>query len=206
MSILNKLAVATGNRNEEPNIALAREIARTKDKASVKELIEHLSAKNAAVRSDCIKTLYELGTLEPKLIVPYEKDFLFLLDSKDNRMQWGAMAALAAIAKEDPNRIYEHLPKIIATADKGSVITRDNAVRILIAVGKTKKFADDAFTLLIEQLKSCPENQLPMYAELAMEIVNDENKAVFIKILQSRLPLETESKQKRVEKVIKKLK
>lgn len=206
MSILHKLAVATGNRDEEPNIALAKEIAKKKDNAAVKELAENLTAKNAAIRSDCIKVLYELGAIEPELIAPYEKDFLALLNSKDNRLQWGAMTALGCICTVSPKSIYKSLTKILDAADKGSVITKDHAIRILITLGGQKQYADEAFTLLIDQLKGAAENQLPMYAEQAMGIVTEKNKAVFIKVLQSRLKdIEKESKQKRIEKVIKKL-
>lgn len=57
-----------------------------------------------------------------------------------------------------------------------------------------------------EQLKKCPTNQLPMYAENAIAIVNDNNKALFIKTLSSRLSdIEKDTKRKRVEKLIKKL-
>jgi hypothetical protein len=206
MSVIDKLAWATGNRDEVANIGLAKQIAKKNDKGAVAELVENLTAKNAAIRSDCIKALYELGELKPELIAPYEKDFLKLLTGKDNRLQWGAMTALSCICKVSPKTIYKSLTAIMDAADHGTVITNDRVVRILITLTAEKQFADNTFTLLIDKLKSCPDNQLPMYAEQAMEIINDKNKAPFIKVLQSRLDgIEKESKRKRVEKVIKKL-
>lgn len=206
MSILDKLACALGRRDEVPNQELAKQVAAKKDTRAVAELVLHLENKKKDIQSDCIKVLYEIGEMNPMLIADYSSAFAKLLDSKNNRMQWGAMAALAKIATINPKGIYKYLPKIISVSDNGSVITKDNAVRILVAIGSVKQYADDAFTLLITQLKACPENQLPMYAELSIPIIADKNKAVFIKTLQSRLKdIEKESKQKRIEKVIKKV-
>ncbi|WMT41215.1 hypothetical protein RE628_00935 [Paenibacillus sp. D2_2] len=116
------------------------------------------------------------------------------------------MTALDAITLENPEAIYGVLTKIIDTADKGSVITKDHGINILINLCSVQPYADHAFALLIKQLKSSPINQLPMYAENAISIVNDTNKALFIETLSSRLDdIEKDTKRKRVEKVIKKL-
>ena len=150
--------------------------------------------------------LYEIGYNDPKLIAGHIAAFIALLDNKDNRMQWGAMTALGCIVREKPDAIFVALPKIIDAADKGSVITRDHCVNILISLSATDKYADKAFPLLLEQMIACPTNQLPMYAENAMPMVNGPNKDRFIKVLASRLDkIEKESKRNRVEKVIKKL-
>jgi hypothetical protein len=56
------------------------------------------------------------------------------------------------------------------------------------------------------ELMGSATHQLPMYAENAVPVINESNKAVFIKTLNSRLDeIEKERKRKRVEKVIKKL-
>ena len=129
-----------------------------------------------------------------------------MLDSKNNRLQWGAMTALDTIANENPAAVYTALAKIIRVADQGSVITNDHCVGILIKLCASKKYAADAFTLLIERLKISPVNQLPMYAENALPIINEKNKAIFIRTLTARLDdFEKETKRKRVEKVLKKL-
>jgi len=58
----------------------------------------------------------------------------------------------------------------------------------------------------IDELKSCPTNQLPMYAENAMSVIDSKHKSQFVKLLASRLnEIEKESKRKRIEKVLKKL-
>lgn len=206
MSILPRLATSLKRRDEVPNQELAKQVAAKKDLSAVKELVDNLSNKSKDIQHDCIKVLYEIGEIAPSLIVPHAASFLTLLTSKNNRLQWGAMTALNTIAQEAPKLIYSALPKIIAAADAGSVITKDYAVHILINLCFVKQYASDAFSLLIEQLTTSPTNQLPMYAERALPIINDKNKALFIKTLTSRLDdIEKDTKRKRVEKIIKKL-
>jgi hypothetical protein len=206
MTVINKLATSLNRRDEILNQELAKEIADSNDKKAVKELVENLHNKSKDIQSDCIKVIYEIGTLKPKLIAGYSKELLGLLDHKNNRLQWGAMTALNSIVNESPGTIYQALGKIIAVADKGSVITNDHCVGILIKLCAIKEYEADAFSLLNERLKISPTNQLPMYAENALPIINDSNKAAFISTLNSRLPdIEKDTKRKRVEKVLKKL-
>jgi hypothetical protein len=88
MSVTQKLATSLGRRDEVPNQELARDVAAREDKAAIKELVENLSHKSKDIQNDCIKVLYEVGYEKPKLIAPYLKDFLALLGSKNNRLQW----------------------------------------------------------------------------------------------------------------------
>lgn len=206
MTIIDKLASSLNRKDEGPNQELAKNIADRDDKGAVIELVDNLHNNDKNIQSDCIKVLYEIGDLRPSLIAEYSKEFVTLLDHGNNRLVWGAMTALDAITLENPEVIYLALEKIVDITDKGSVITKDHGVNILIKLCSIKPYADHAFTLLIEQLKKCPTNQLSMYAENAIAIVNDNNKALFIKTLSSRLgDIEKDTKRKRVEKLIKKL-
>jgi uncharacterized protein YfcZ (UPF0381/DUF406 family) len=206
MSVINKLASSLNRRDEIPNQELAAAIAGANDKKAVQELVENLNNKSKDLQSDCIKVLYEIGTLKPALIANHVNSFIELLGNKNNRLQWGAMTALHAITSEKPDAVYNALPTIIAVADKGSVITNDHCVGILIKLAAVKKYAEDAFQLLLERLKISPTNQLPMYAENALAVIDENNKAIFIKTLTARLgEIEKETKRARVEKVIKKL-
>lgn len=206
MSVIDKLASSLNIRNTEPNKELAKVIAAKKDRNAVKELVDHLNDKDKRIQSDCIKVLYETGEIDPTLISEHVKSFLAQLESKNNRMQWGAMTALDLITPEHPDLIYASLGKIIAIADKGSVITTDHCVGILLKLCAVKKYKANAFTLFTEQLQKSPTNQLPMYAEHAVPVIDSSNKATFIKILTSRLSeIDKESKLARVEKVIKKV-
>ncbi len=115
------------------------------------------------------------------------------------------MTALNTIAPDRPEVIYKALPKIIESANNGSVITKDYCVNILISLCSIKEYSVKAFPLLIEQLLNSLTNQLPMYAEKSIPIINEKNKALFVKTLSSRLnDIKKDTKRKRVEKVIKK--
>ncbi|MCW3106580.1 MAG: hypothetical protein JWQ09_1086 [Segetibacter sp.] len=206
MTIINQLATSLNRRDEVPNQELAKKIVQSHDKNAVKELIDNLKNKDKNIQADCIKVLYEIGGEQPVLIKDYMDDFTALLNSKNNRLAWGGMTALNYITTENPDAIYKLLPKLIDAANSGSVITRDNLVGILIKLEAQKKYAGKVFPLLIEQITTCPTNQLPMYAENAIPVINDSNKLQFIKILQRRLPeLESKPKKNRILKVIKKV-
>ena len=206
MAVIDRLASALNRKDEGPNLEMAESIAEQEDREAIKELVDNLHNRDKNIQSDCIKVLYEIGALKPSLVAEYSKEFVTLLDHGNNRLVWGAMTALDAITLETQEAIYSALAKIVDVADKGSVITKDHGIQILIKLCSVKSYADHAFALLIEQLKKCPTNQLPMYAENAISIVNESNKALFIETLYSRLDdIEKDSKRKRVEKVIKKL-
>jgi len=206
MSVLHKLASALQRRDEVPNLELAKVIADQKDVKAISELVSHLHNKDKNISNDCIKVLYEIGAINPDLIASYADVFVDLLTNKNNRLVWGAMTALNTITSQNPEVIYHALPPIMEVAEKGSVITKDQAVSILIKLIVIKKYAADSCTLLAEQLRHCPTNQLPMYAEQALPVIPQENKKLFTTILAARLDeIDKASKRKRVEKVIQKL-
>jgi hypothetical protein len=209
MSVINQLASSLGRRDEIPNQELAQKIASKKDRAAVKELVENLSNKNKNIQSDCIKTLYEIGEKEPGLIAGYYKEFAGLLTSKNGRLVWGAASALSSIAEANPKGVYSLLPVMLKAADdSGSVIARDHAVKAIAKVGALKEYNKDCSTLMLEQLMKAPVNQFPMYAEESMPLINNTNRDAFIDMINARMDddIEQESKRKRVEKVLKKIK
>ena len=98
------------------------------------------------------------------------------------------------------------LPQIMAAVDKGSVITRDHAVKALVKLAGEERFAKTTIPLLLEQLRSAPVNQLPMYAELVAPVAKGGAVKDVTEILSLRLQdLPTAAKVKRVEKVLKQL-
>ncbi|HPF12542.1 MAG TPA: hypothetical protein PKW08_13315 [Flavobacteriaceae bacterium] len=204
MNPIELLATSLNRRDEIPNIELAERIVATNNAKAIQELVDHLNHKK--LQNDCIKVLYEIGERAPSLIAEHASVFLDLLSHKNNRLQWGGMTALSAITTEKAAFVREHLDTIMAAADGGSVITRDQAVNILIKLCGMKAYAEKAFQLLETQLLNCPTNQMPMYAERALPIVDDAHREVFVNTLEARLgDFEKESKLKRVEKVIQKL-
>lgn len=206
MNVLDRLAFSLERRDEVPNQELAAEILRSADIEAVNELVSNLSNKNKGIRYDCIKVLYEIGYVEPEMIADHLPVFLDLLTSKDNRLQWGAMTAIGSVVKVKPAEVFESLSKIVDAADKGSVITRDHCVNILISLSGIEMYADTAFPLLLEQMIRCPENQLPMYAERSVSTITTATKKSFIKVLTSRMiSLEKDSGRRRLQKVVARL-
>jgi hypothetical protein len=206
MSVIEKLASSLQRRDEVPNQELAAQIVKKKDKQAVKELIDLIKHENKSIQFDCIKVLYEIGELNPSLVASYAFVFIDLLKDKHNRNVWGAMHALDTVTLENPKYVYTNLSKIMLTAETGSVITRDHAVSILLKLYLSKSYADNVFTLLIEILKHCPENQLPMYAEMALPVIIGDHKEQLSNVLSQRVnKIDKATRKARVEKVIKKL-
>jgi hypothetical protein len=207
MSVLDQLATALGRRDEVPNQELARRIVRNRDAAAVQELVDSLEHKYKVIPSDSIKVLYEIGAANPDLIAKYYKEFGKLLESKNNRLVWGAMIALDTIVLKQPKGVHGMLSKILKTADtSGSVIARDHAVGILAKLATLKAYQRDCVALLIEQLMSCPDNQFPMYVEMSAPVIDRDNKERFRQLIEKRgAELERESAKKRVAKVLRKL-
>lgn len=200
-TIADQLRENASRRDERANVELAASLARRQDAQAVADVFAQLADKK--LTSDCIKVLYEIARLAPALVADYAERFLELLAHKNNRIIWGAMAALDAITALRVDWVYAQLDRLHAVADAGSVITRDHFVNILITLVPQKH---DVFSLLAEQFASCPSNQLPMYAERAAAALRQSDAAEFVEILTSRLgELKTDAKRKRVEKVIKQL-
>jgi len=207
MSVINKLATSLGRRDEVPNVELAKEIVASGSNKAITELVDNLKNKDKNIQADCLKALYETGYLKPELIASYAPEFIALLDNKSNRIVWGAMIAIDTITPENPKAVFGALAKIIAKSDAGTVITKDHAVDILVKLCGVKEYMNTCFPLLNEQILRSPVNQLPTYAEKAATIVNDKYKPVLLKTLEVRLEdVSQDTKRKRLEKVIKKLK
>jgi len=89
------------------------------DEAGVTEILNGFRGNDKAVASDCIKVLYEIGERNPKMISDYALDFVSALHSRNNRLAWGSMKALAAIAEYAAEPIFENLPLIISAYKNG---------------------------------------------------------------------------------------
>jgi len=206
MNVIIQLASSLQQRGEAANIDLATQIAQANNKQAVNQLIEHLQSADKAIQNDCIKVLYEIGERKPELITEYIAIFTKLLTNKNNRLIWGAMAALYMIAQVEPKAIYVVLPTIIDAANKGSVIARDYAVNILVRLAEDSRYKKKLLPLLIQQLQEAPENQLPMYAEKIGSVIDPSYYQQFQSIIDSRVhAISSLAKKKRLEKVIKTL-
>ena len=204
MSILNRLATSLGRRDEVPNQELARELAAKRDQKVIREIAENLWNKDKNIQADCIKVLYEIGAIEPQLIADYTEDFVKLLRSKNNRLTWGAMTALAEVAKTDPDAVFNHLETIKKAKETGSVITVDNAISTLAyTAAASKNYNDAIFPYLLKHLSNCRPKEVPQHSEKMLPAVNSYNKVEFLKVLERRMEDLSGSGLSRVKKVIK---
>jgi hypothetical protein len=204
MSVINRLACSLGRRDEVPNQELERDLAAGKDKAGIREIAENLWSKDKNIQADCIKVLYEIGYIEPKLIAEYTEDFVKLLRSKNNRLVWGAMLALAQAAKVNPDAVFEHLDEVKKAKEAGSVITVDNAVAALAwTASANDQYSKAIFPYLLKHLSICRPKDVPQHSEKTLPAVNAANKADFIKVLEKRTEDLSGSGLTRLKKVIK---
>src|SRR5215510_1125999 len=204
MSVIDKLANSLGRRDEVPNQELARDLAAKKDRNGIREIAENLWNKNKNIQADCIKVLYEVGYIEPKLIADYTEDFVKLLKSRNNRLAWGGMTALAEVAKANPNAVFEHLDAIKKAKETGSVITVDNAISTLAYTATANdKYNKAIFPYLLKHLSSCRPKEVPQHSEKTVPAVTPTNKNDFIKVLEKRMEDLSGSGLARVKKVIK---
>lgn len=204
MSVIDKLAHSLGRRDEVPNQELARKFAEKKDKKGIREVAENLWNKDKNIQADCIKVLYEVGYIEPKLIADYAEDFVKLLKSRNNRLAWGGMTALAEVAKANPDIVFKNLNAIKKAKETGSVITVDNAISTLaITAAGSKKYNDAILPYLLKHLSSCRPKEVPQHSEKTLPAVNTSNKESFIKVLETRMEDLSSGGLARVKKVVK---
>lgn len=204
MTVISKLSSSLGQKGNDANITLAKEIAEAENRNAIKELVENLKNKDKKIQADCIKTLYEAAYIKPDLIANYYTEFLDLLSSKNNRLVWGGMIALVTITDLKSKELFESIDLISETVNKGSVITVDSGIEIFSKLNKYSEYQDKVENLLTDQLWKCPSKQLPKYMEKSTISINKKNKEIYQKIINERkIECEKESQVKRLDKVLK---
>jgi len=206
MSTLDKIAFFQNRRDEVPNQLLAKELAETKNEQGIQEIVENLDNKNKNVRSDCLKVLYEIGYLDPGLIADYGKDFLRLLESKDNRMIWGAMIGLATIADRHPEELWAQIDDIIRITESGTIITLVWGIRVLARVSAAdERYKDKIFPFLLNQIRACLPRDVPTHTESILCAVDHKNKGELLSILEARRVELTPAQLTRFKRVLKQI-
>jgi len=202
---IEKVAFNLGRNDEEPNINLANELSNSKNRKGIKEIVDGLYNENEQIANDCIKVLYEIGERDPKLITEYVSDFIKLLRSKNNRLIWGSMTALAKIASLKTKEIYQNIEIIKRAYEKGSVITVDNSISVFAEICRANtEYEKVVFPILAKHLKECRPKEVPQHCERAIICINKDNAQEFINILKERITGLSETQQKRVSKIIRK--
>ena len=179
MSVLSKLASAQDRKDEDPN-------------------------KDKRIQTDCLSVLEQVGLLKSELIENYAADFIELIFSKDNRLVWAAMINLALIADKKPQEIFEQYDDIVRVIEKGSVITKDNGIKIFAKVASTStEYKEVIVPYLMEQLRRCRSKSVPQYAESIRVAVNLENQEQYLGILNERLDALSAAQQRRIKILLK---
>ncbi len=203
MSVLNRIATAQGRRDDAPNQELARDLAGQEDREGIRELVANLHHADQDVRSDCIKTLYEVGYLRPELIADYAAEFLRLLRDRNNRMVWGAMLALSTIAPLRADELFRQRQRIQVAMAEGSVITVDNGVKALAAVAAASDaYRAELLPYLLNHLATCRPKDVPQHAEAIVPAVDAAHADAFVSVLERRLANMSASQATRVKRVI----
>ena len=204
MSVLSRLACALGRRDEVPNRELARALVETQDTAGIQEIAVNLWNKDGNIQADCIKVLYEIGYLQPRLIKAYSGDFVKLLKSRNNRLVWGGMLALSTIGALVAKELFPHIAEIEKAMDSGSVITRDSGVLALAGIASTsEERGKTIFPYLLAHLSHCRPKDVAQHGEKILLAVSTTNKAEFIAVLEKRMEDLLGTQITRVKKVIK---
>jgi hypothetical protein len=202
MSALERIAFYQNRRDEVPNQQLAQQLAETQDKAGIQEIAAGLWHTNKNVRSDCLKVLYEIGYIDPVLIVDYHPSFLKLLNNKDNRLVWGAMIGLDTIAGLCPDPIWQQIDDVIRAVEHGSVITVVWGVRVLAKVAAANEtYRARLFPVLLVQLQKCIPRDVPTHAESMLCAVDPKHQQEFLSILASRMGEMSPAQKTRLKRV-----
>lgn len=153
---------------------------------------------------DGFKVAYEIGQVKPELISKYALTFIELLKSRNNRLVWGGMTALATIAEVASETIMAHLNTLKSAMKIGSVITIDKGVLTLAKLATVSKENNDViFPFLLHHLENCRPKEIPQHSESTLLAVTDENKEKLLNVLRKREKYLTAPQLKRVKKFIK---
>jgi hypothetical protein len=186
-SVIERLGCSLGRRDTEVDKTLARKLVESKDKAAFKELAANLEHPDQRVRSGCLKVLYEAGYLEPKWLEPYAEQFLDLVAGRNNRMAWGGMIALSAIARKKAKTIWPRIDEVTRAVDSGTVITVVWGVRVLAGVAAADPdYGKKLFPRIMKIIASTIARDVPTHAESALPAVDRSNQAKFLQLLKQR--------------------
>lgn len=202
MLVVNQLASQLNRSDEEPNIELALKLATEENHAGIEEIIKNLSSKDKKIQHDCVKVAYEIGQVKPELISKYALTFIELLKSRNNRLVWGGMTALATITEKASETIMAHLDAIKSAMKIGSVITIDKGVLTLAKLAAVSKENNNAiFPFLLHHLENCRTKEIPQHSESTLFAITDENKEEFLNVIRKRETYLTAPQLKRVKKI-----
>lgn len=149
MSILDSLSSATGDRTQSSNERAALECL--EKPALLAEIAVGLSGPDEKLAGDCAEVMTKVAERRPLLVTPYAAVLVRALESRNTRVRWEAMHAIAEIAQFVPTTVEALLPRLRqAIVEDRSVIVRDHAVKALGAYAGTGPVAAVSVLPLLE--------------------------------------------------------
>ena len=208
MSWIDKIAFYRNIRSETPNQELAKELAETNNKEGIKEIAGYLFDKNSSVASDCLKVLYEIGYIKPELIEEYTETFLGLLKSKNNRMVWGGMIALATVSQLQAETIGKQIELVLTTMKKGTLITEVWGIKALVGISvKSDKYKEQLLPVLFDYLEKCRPIDFATRVETILPVItSSEENEIIEKIIAMKISELSDSQTKKLNTVLKRRK
>jgi hypothetical protein len=193
--------------DDQAIVALAERLAKPGEAgeaaAYVEAAISRLGVSNARIQGGCIKLLYEIGFRNPERISGHSEEFLRLLTSRNNRLVWGGMSAIAAIASLESAALFERREEILAAIRSGSVITQDRGIAALgIVAAADPRYRENLMKSLLGFIKSCRASDVAKFAESVRPAVDSSSSAAYRRILEARLGELAPAARKRVEKLL----
>lgn len=205
MTIVVRLGVTSANSSQAANKELAKEITSHRDERAVTEIFA-IATNQAEPRSgSAINVIGEVASRAPSLIAPYVDQLVSIASGATGLRLWESTGALAAIARYQPELLEPHWRAIVRHAHGDSVIARDNAVKVLCALTRTR-IRQDVVPVLMNVLESAPVNQFPSYAEQIADIATEQDRDRLHLILEQRVgEMPNAAKSRRVNKVLQRI-
>lgn len=204
MKYLDKIAFYKNRRDEEPNQELAALLAEKEDQMGIDEIADALTDKNKSIQSDCMKVLYTIGYEKPQLIVSYSDRFLYHLNSRNNRMVWGSMIALATVAPLIPDTIMDNFDFIKKKTDQGTVITHVWGIYVMINTCKAgAEYKEKLFPLLLDYCRQCRPVDFAKRIESVLEVSSSQEFPLISEIVEEKRANLSETQYKRAERALK---
>jgi len=186
MSIIEQLSSSLNRRDQGPNKALAKRLMTEKNEAKIAELIQIIKdPPNQKILFDALKVSDLIAEKDPTIQVNVFDLIAMHVKSKSNKVSWMAMSVLSQICGLHQKKTFQLLPILLHIMDHGGVIQRDKGVVILLAL--YKNYTDEVASLLLDQILSCPPNQVGQYSEKWMVIISETDQPRLISVLEQRL-------------------
>jgi hypothetical protein len=204
MSIIPELASQQGRKDDEPNKILGKKLVESWDLDGIREVANNLTNPSRDIQIDCLGVLEQIGQLAPELIEDCLDELINLAFGNDNRLVWQSLINIAMIAENKADQLIKHLDQIKSLSEKGTVITRDNVIKILARIGAASpEYSRQVFPFLIDQLSTCRPKSIPQYGESIQVMINSENQSSYLSVLQKRIKELSPAQEKRINKILK---